>query len=93
MISENNTFASLLLNAHIVKITQRFVQLEPDFDDSAVAHFKTYAIQTEGYLITIRAAEVLGQLFIKWVHVTPDTSAKTLEIGIKEEGKAFRGVS
>jgi hypothetical protein len=97
MSSENSTFASLLLNAKIVKSDRRFIQIghpdAPDFADSDIAFFKTYAIQTKGYVVTLRAAEAGGQLFLKWVHVMPDESARTLEIGIKEEGKAFHGIS
>lgn len=93
----NTSFASLLLNAKIIDSKAPFLQLGQENAlghaetalDSTFVPFHTFAIAADGHVITIRAAEASGQLFIKWVHVRPDPTVRSLEIGIKQEGQDF----
>ncbi len=90
----NNTLEALLQNAHFVDTKESFVQF--GYPDETVedatkffAPFKTYAISDGTTEIRIRAAELDGKLFIKYVQSSPRDGKAAKRAGIKIEGESF----
>lgn len=60
-----------------------------DRNDQDIAYFKTYAISDGNLEIRIRAAELDGKLFIKYIQASPRDGTATKKAGIKIEGREF----